>query len=59
VAKIARLQREKGGGRETKLNRLERFRVWVRSMERSQSSVEGTWDAEVLVASVILYINIY
>lgn len=46
MAKIARLQREKGGGRETKLNRLERFRVWVRSMERSQSSVEGTWDAE-------------
>lgn len=45
MAKIARLQRGKAGGREANLNGLERFRVWGRSTERSQNSGEGTWDA--------------
>lgn len=47
VVKMARLQRGKAGEREANLSGLERVRVWGRSTERSQNSVEGTWDAEV------------
>lgn len=37
----------KAGEREANLRGLERVRVWGRRTERSQNSVEGTWDAEV------------